>query len=149
MKKHSRDFAVVAAAAGLLGSLTLTLTPAVATEPAPDEPAASVGVIRRIQSVPVVPTPEREGLAGRSQGSPGTRQDQRAQELAKLRMQVAALQRSLEVLLASVERAFQRLEPTVQTPKPAPERSVPTKNPPAAPKPTPPSSKNSSPAPSR
>ena len=149
MKRRGRSVARVLAAAGFLSSLTLALAPAVATEPVPDEPAARAAVIRRIQSAPVVPAPEREVLAGRSQGSPGTRQDLRAQELAKLRMQVAALQRSLEALLASVERAFQRLEPAVQTAKPAPERSVPTKSPPAAPKPTPPSSKNSSPAPSR
>jgi len=149
MKRHARSVALVLAAAGFLPSLTLALAPSVAAEPAPDEPAATAAVIRRIQSAPAVQAPEREGLAGRLQASPRTRQDQRAQEIAKLRMQVAALQRSLEVLLASVERAFQRLEPAVQTAKPAPERLVPTKSPPAAPKPTPPSSKNSSPAPSR
>lgn len=149
MNRRARSVALILAAAGFLSSPTLALAPAVATEPAPDEPAATAAVIRRIQSAPPIPAPEREALAGRSHGTPGARQDQRAQELAKLRMQVAALQRSLEVLLASVERAFQRLEPVVPTAKPAPERSVPTKNLPAAPKPTPPRSKNSSPAPSR
>jgi hypothetical protein len=149
MNRRARSVALVLAAAGLLAWLTLALAPALATEPAPDEHEARAAVIRRIQSAPAIADPEREGLARRPQGSPGTRQDQRAQELAKLRLQVAALQRSLEVLLTSVERAFQRLEPAVQTAKPAVERSVQTKNPPAAPKLTPPSSKNSSQAPSR
>ncbi len=148
MNRRARSVALVLAAAELLSLLTLALAPALATELALDEHGARAAVIRRIQSAPAAAAPEREGTAGRVQGSPEARHDQRAQELAKLRLQVAALQRSLEVLLASVERAFQRLEPAVQSPKPAPERSAPTKNPTAAPKPTSPTP-TSSPAPSR
>jgi len=141
--------ALVLAAAGLLSSATLAMAPAVATEPAPGEHGVTAAVIRRIQAAPAVAAQEREGPAGRAQGSLESHHDQRAQELAKLRLQVAALQRSLEVLLASVERAFQRLEPAVQPQRPAPARPAPTKSPTAAPGPTSPSPKNSSPAPSR
>jgi hypothetical protein len=138
---------LVLAIAGLLSSLTLALAPAVAAEPTHDEQGAAGAVIRRIQSGPAIAAPERGGPGGRAQGSPETRLDQRAQELAKLRLQVAALQRSLEVLLASVERAFQRLEPAVQSPTPAPARPAPAKSPTSAPKP--PTPKTSSSAPSR
>jgi hypothetical protein len=149
MRKRARNVAFVLAAAGLLSSLMLSLASAVAIEPAPDEHGVTAAVIRRIQAAPAVAAQEREGPAGRAQGSLESHHDQRAQELAKLRLQVAALQRSLEVLLAGMERAFKRLEPTVQPPRPASGRPAPAKSTTAASRPTPPSPKNSSPAPSR
>lgn len=149
MKERARNVGLVLAAAGLLSSLMLAMAPAVATEPASDEHGVTAAVIRRIQSAPAVAAPGRQGPAGRAQGSLESRHDQRAHELAKLRLQVAALQRSLEVLLASMERAFERLEPTVRSPRPAPAQPAPAKSATAAARPTPPSPKNSSPAPSR
>ncbi|MGH6689140.1 MAG: hypothetical protein ACREF4_00445 [Gammaproteobacteria bacterium] len=142
--------ALVTAAAGLLSSLTLAVAPAVATESALADPRETTAVIRRIQSAPSVAVPEREARArtpaGRAKESIESRLDQRAQELANLRLQVAALQRSLAILQASVERAFQRLEPAVQPQRPAPARPAPAKSPTAAPRPTPPTPKTSSPA---
>jgi hypothetical protein len=135
-------FARVLAATGLVSSMTLAVAPAMATEPTPTERGATTTVIRRIQPAPPVAAPEREAparmpAADRAQGSLEPRLDQRARELANLRFQVAALQRALEVLLVSMERAILRLDPAAQRQGPAPVPPAPAKSLTAAPEPAP------------
>jgi len=111
--------------------MTLAPAPAMATEPAPAEHGATKAAVIRIQSAPPVAAPEREASTPTpatdcTRGSLEPRLDQRARELASLRSQVAPLQRALEVLLSSLERAIQRLEPAAalraraKSPQPTP-----------------------------
>lgn len=135
-------FARVLAAAALVSSLTLAVAPAMATEPAPTERGATTTVIRRIQPTPPVAVSKQEAPAPMppADSGPGPfepRLDQRARELANLRFQVAALQRALEVLLVSMERAIQRLDSAAQRQGPAPVLPAPAKSLTAAPEPAP------------
>lgn len=111
----------IVSAAGLVASLALVPPPALASEPVSVEPGATPAVIRRIPPTPPVgarpatpdeafrpalppPTP----LADRAHGPLERRLDLQAQDLATLRLQVSALRRTLEILLAGGDREAPR-----------------------------------------